>query len=45
MKQDEIKLLVKEPSALYEGKYSYADYLSWQMDEMVEIIKGKLCWI
>ncbi len=23
-------------------KYSYADYLTWQFDEMVEIIKGKV---
>ncbi len=33
---------MKEPSSSYEGKYSYADYLNWQMEEMVEIIKGRL---
>jgi Uma2 family endonuclease len=31
----------KEPFTEY-GRYSYADYLSWQMDEMVELIKGKV---
>jgi Uma2 family endonuclease len=25
-----------------QGRYSYADYLSWQIDEYVELIKGKL---
>lgn len=24
------------------GTYSYADYLTWQFDEMVELIKGKI---
>lgn len=38
----ENKDILKEPSASYEGKYSYADYLTWQLDEMVEIIKGRL---
>ncbi len=42
MKPEETKPKVKEPSASYDGKYSYADYLTWQMDEMVEIIKGRL---
>ncbi|WP_162419492.1 Uma2 family endonuclease [Cyclobacterium roseum] len=32
---------IKEPIAGY-GHYSYADYLSWQLDEMVELIKGKV---
>lgn len=31
----------KEPFTDY-GRYSYADYLGWQMDEMVELIKGKV---
>lgn len=35
------KNLVKEPFTEY-GRYSYADYLSWQIDEMVELIKGKV---
>src|SRR5690606_39327950 len=38
----EKKNVVKEPSTSYTGKYSYADYLTWQLDEMVEIIKGRL---
>ncbi len=25
-----------------EAEYSYADYLTWQFDEMVELIKGKV---
>ena len=42
MKAEDNKDIVKEPSASYEGKYTYADYLTWQLDEMVEIIRGKL---
>jgi Uma2 family endonuclease len=42
MKPEENKPTVNEPSTSYSGKYSYADYLTWQIDEMVEIIKGKL---
>src|SRR5690554_3302166 len=42
MKPGENKELLKEPNASYEGNYSYADYLTWDMAEMVEIIKGKL---
>lgn len=42
MKAGEEKNIAKEPGIPYEGKYSYADYLTWQLDEMVEIIKGKL---
>jgi len=32
---------VKEPIAGY-GHYSYADYLTWQLDEMVELIRGNV---
>lgn len=39
---EENKNLLKEPSTFYTGKYSYADYLTWELDEMVEIIKGRL---
>ena len=42
MKTEENKDMLKEPSTSYEGTYSYADYLTWQLDEMVEIIRGKL---
>lgn len=31
---------VKEPAAEY-GPYSYADYLLWDLEERVEIIKGR----
>lgn len=31
----------KEPIAGY-GNYSFADYLSWQLEEMVELIRGKV---
>ncbi len=33
--------LVKEPFTAY-GSYTYADYLTWQLDEMVELIRGKV---
>jgi len=32
---------VEEPHTEY-GVYSYADYLTWEFDEMVELIKGKI---
>nr|MBI1230186.1 Uma2 family endonuclease [Cytophagales bacterium] len=32
---------VNEPVSDY-GTYSYADYLTWQMEEVVELIKGKI---
>jgi Uma2 family endonuclease len=32
---------VKEPDMTYDG-YSYADYLGWNIPEMVEIIKGRV---
>ncbi|MCL6260757.1 Uma2 family endonuclease [Aquiflexum sp. TKW24L] len=41
MKTEETENKVSEPYTEY-GKYSYADYLTWQLDEMVEIIKGKV---
>jgi len=41
MDREEAKNKIKEPFTDY-GRYSYADYLSWQMDEMVELIKGKV---
>lgn len=39
--ENEDKNLVKEPDIEY-GRYTYADYLTWEMDEMVELIKGKV---
>ena len=41
MEKRDVKNQVKEPSEDY-GSYTYADYLTWQMDEMVELIKGKI---
>ncbi len=32
---------VEAPFTEY-GRYSYADYLTWQMEEMVELIRGKV---
>lgn len=39
--ENEDKSLVKKPDIEY-GRYTYADYLTWEMDEMVELIKGKV---
>ncbi|HSI74266.1 MAG TPA: Uma2 family endonuclease [Lunatimonas sp.] len=41
MEEHSDKDVVKEPDFAY-GSYTYADYLSWQMDEMVELIRGKV---
>lgn len=35
------KNLAKEPDFAY-GSYTYADYLTWEIDEMVELIRGKV---
>ena len=48
MEKQDLKNKVEEPSADYmpsgkaDGNYTYADYLTWQMEEMVELIKGKI---
>jgi Uma2 family endonuclease len=41
MEKEEKKNLISEPYSEY-GKYSYADYLTWEIDHMVELIKGKV---
>jgi Uma2 family endonuclease len=41
MEEQQDKNLVKEPDFAY-GSYTYADYLTWQLDEMVELIRGKV---
>lgn len=41
MESKDHKNFLNDPEALY-GKYSYADYLSWNIEEMVELIKGKV---
>jgi hypothetical protein len=41
MEEEENNNLVNEPYSEY-GSYSYADYLTWEIDHMVELIKGKV---
>ncbi|MFD2037612.1 Uma2 family endonuclease [Belliella marina] len=41
MEAKDEKNIVNEPYTAY-GSYSYADYLSWDLEEMVELIKGKI---
>ncbi len=41
MEKEEDKNLVSEPYSEY-GRYTYADYLTWEIDYMVELIKGKV---
>ncbi len=41
MEEQPDKNMVKEPDFAY-GSYTYADYLSWEIDEMVELIRGKV---
>ncbi len=41
MEKQPEKNLVKEPDFAY-GSYTYADYLTWEIDEMVELIRGKI---
>ncbi|MGY6522271.1 MAG: Uma2 family endonuclease [Mongoliitalea sp.] len=41
METKDKKNFLNEPEAAY-GKFSYADYLTWELDEMVELIKGKI---
>jgi Uma2 family endonuclease len=41
MEREKTKNKTQEPFTDY-GRYTYADYLTWQMDEMVELIKGRV---
>ncbi|MCC5939402.1 MAG: Uma2 family endonuclease [Lunatimonas sp.] len=41
MKTQPEKNTVNEPDFAY-GSYTYADYLTWEIDEMVELIRGKV---
>lgn len=41
MKLEETKSGIEEPFTEY-GRYSYADYLTWKIEGMVEIIHGKV---
>jgi Uma2 family endonuclease len=33
---------VKEPTAIYDKSFTYGDYLNFEYEEMVELIKGKI---
>jgi len=35
----------EEPVAKYGKLYTYADYLAWEFDRRVEILRGKLFWM
>ena len=41
MQNHETDNIVKEPDLSYSN-YSYADYLTWTFDEMIELIKGRV---
>jgi Uma2 family endonuclease len=41
MKKDGNQIKVEEPVADY-GSYSYADYLTWEFEGMIELIKGRI---
>jgi len=41
METEDTESYAEEPFTAY-GRYSYADYLTWDIDEMVELIKGKV---
>lgn len=41
MQNEEENNIVNEPYTEY-GSYTYADYLTWEIDHMVELIKGKV---
>ena len=41
MEEQDTPNKVKEPFSEY-GSYTYADYLTWEIDEMVELIRGKV---
>lgn len=41
MRDQKDKKEVEEPYTKY-GRYTYADYLTWEIEEMVELIKGKV---
>ena len=31
-----------EPQMIYDGKFTYADYITWTIEERIELIKGRL---
>ncbi len=40
--KDDKPNIIKEPAAEYGKVYTYADYLKFEYDELVELIKGKI---
>jgi len=42
MSKDSSKDIVKEPIAVYGNTYTYSDYLKFDFEEMVELIRGKI---
>ena len=42
MKTEDKRNQVEKPVSLYSDKYTYADYLKFEFEEMVELIRGKL---
>jgi hypothetical protein len=41
MENEDNKSMFNEPDLNY-GNYTYADYLTWDLEELVELIKGKV---
>ena len=41
-KEHQTQSIAEEPAAEYSRQYSYADYVKFEFDEMVELIKGKI---
>ena len=37
--------MVKEPVPMYGDLYTYADYLRWEFEERLEILRGKIFWM
>lgn len=42
MVTDQEAAIVNEPDFSYSGLYTYADYLKWNIEERLELIKGKV---
>jgi Uma2 family endonuclease len=42
MKVTDINTLLEEPQATFGKEYTYADYITWEFEEMVELIRGQI---
>ena len=40
--EEKDEFVVNDPASLYGSNYTYADYLKFEFDEMVELIRGKV---